>query len=136
MKLTLIKRPDQLFEVAPESEEEAAKIKIGETCEFAIKKVRDPIRHRAYFLMIKMAFDNQDFFTDIEEMRYYLQMKAGFYRKFKSPKGGVIYIPLSIKFAEMDELKFTKVRNAVRDVILKQFDFDPDNQEEIIRLGT
>lgn len=120
MKLALIKRPDQFWELSTEYDyEEASKFAIGEMIEVEAKKVRNPKFHRKFFALLNFIFENQSYFQNFEEMRKCLTMMAGFYTTFISLKGEVLYVPKSIAFANMDELEFADLYFKVIDIAIQ-----------------
>lgn len=84
------------------------KLKIGDVYEIEVKKKRNYEFHKKYFALINLCFENQELFETIEELRYYLTMKSGYYRKVETPKGEM-YLPKSISFSNMDEIEFDKL---------------------------
>jgi hypothetical protein len=79
-------------------------------CLVEYKKNRNYENHKRFFKFIQVAFDNQDFYDDDEQLRKALQMIAGHYEELiiRDKKGNVTthYIPKSIAFDEMDEAEF------------------------------
>lgn len=94
-----------------------AKLKLGEFYEVEIKKKRNILFHRKYFALINICFDNQEIFESADELRYYIIMKAGFVKPIKTPTG-IMYMPISINFASMDEIEFEKLYSASIDVVI------------------
>jgi len=81
----------------------------GDTCRIEHIKGRNYDNHSRYFAFIHTVFDMQDHFHDDEIMRKWVQMKAGYYDEFITPKGKIVYIAKSIAFDKLDELEFRKL---------------------------
>jgi hypothetical protein len=84
------------------------KLKLGEDYEVEIRKPRNYKFHKKYMALINLCFENQDRFTEIDDLRYYLTMKAGFVKKIDTGKGTMI-LPKSISFSKMDDIEFDKL---------------------------
>ena len=115
----------------PSDHEKSQKLKNGEEYEFTVKQPRNPQFHRKFFAMLKACFDTQEDFNDMEEMRAYLTMKAGFYKRVATPQGEMI-LPKSISFAKMDDLEFEELYSKVLDAIIKFLKCDADSFENIL----
>lgn len=83
-----------------------SKLKIGEVYEVEIKKKRNYLFHKKYFALLNLAFDNQDHFELFDDLRDYLIVKSGYYRKITMPNGFEQIKPKSISFLNMDEIEF------------------------------
>ena len=88
----------------------SAKLKEGDIFEIEIKKKRNYEFHKKYFALVNLCFDNQEVFETLDEMRFYLTMKSGFYKTFETEKGKM-YMPKSISFSEMDNIEFQTLYN-------------------------
>ena len=77
--------------------------------EISTKEQRNPVFHRKFFSMIDTCFQNQEKFDNLEDLRAYLIMKAGFHRSIETDKGLMI-LPKSISFEKMDIRDFTRQR--------------------------
>jgi hypothetical protein len=129
MKIHLVKKLNGSF--IPETDEDkerTKKIAVGEVIEVSVKKVRNPKFHRLYFALLQMVMENTETFENINDLRYWLTMKAGFYEEIKTPNG-FLYTPKSIKFDTMDEYEFKDLFNKSVEVIEKQFGWQ---SEEIL----
>jgi hypothetical protein len=81
------------------------KLKLGEEYEVEIKKKRNYLFHKKYFALLNLCFENQDKFTELDDLRYYLTMKSGYVKKIDTGKG-IMMVPKSISFSNMDEIQF------------------------------
>lgn len=130
MELFLIKDHNGLFHPMNDNDrEKAAKIREGEDNLFTLKKIRNIRFHRKYFVLIKMAFENQDQYQDIDDFRYVMQMKAGYYKRIITDKG-VTFLPKSIAFDKMDADEFESLYEAVWKVLYNTFAFERELFEQ------
>lgn len=83
-----------------------SKLKIGEVYEVEIKKKRNYEFHKKYFALLNLAFENQDHFELFDDLRDYLVVKSGYYRKVVMPNGYEDIKPKSISFSSMDNIEF------------------------------
>lgn len=125
MKITLIKKLNNTFQVAFDSDyDKLKKIKHGEPYEFEFKNVRNPKFHRLYFALLNMVFQNQERYNNLDHLRRDLTIEAGYYDLRVDIHGCEVKEPKSISFASMDETEFREYYNAVLDTIVKYFHFD------------
>jgi len=101
----------------------SAKLKENDIYEVDIKRKRNYEFHKKYFALINLCFDNQETFTEFEDLRNYLTMKAGYVKKIETGTGQMI-LPLSISFAKMDNIEFEQLYQKTIDVICKFIDVD------------
>ena len=119
MKIALTKSFNSLKAAYNSDLENIKKLKEGVIYEVNIKKPRNLMFHRKFFALINLVFENQETFDNSEDLRYYLTMKAGFYKKVKTPTGEM-FIPKSLKFDKMDNVEFEEVYNGAIKVIEKE----------------
>jgi len=67
---------------------------------------------KKYFALINLAYENQEHFNNSDEMRAWLTMKAGFYKRVETPTGEM-FQPESISFSSMTEDKFNDLYSKV-----------------------
>lgn len=87
------------------------KLKSGETYEVEIKKKRNYEFHKKYFALLNLCYENQDKFTNFDDLRYYITMKSGWVKRINTGKG-IMLIPKSIKFSSMDNIEVEKLYQA------------------------
>jgi len=110
----------------------SAKLKEGETYEIEIVKKRNSLFHRKYFALLNLCFDNQDVFTEFDELRTYLTCKAGFYKQIETPNGFMI-MPDSISFAKMEQVDFEDLYSKTIQAICNFIDIqEKDIIDEIV----
>lgn len=129
MKITLVKNLNNTFSLAYNSDyENAKKIKAGVVMEYETKKKRNYKFHKKFFAMINLVFDNQEAYSNIEDLRHDLTIEAGFFTRRENLEGDEVKKPLSISFSKMDEYQFNEYYNAILNVVIKHFGH---NKEEL-----
>lgn len=119
------------FKPAYDSDFELAKkIKLNQPYEYEYKKPRNYKFHKKFFALVKMVFDNQEQYTNIEHLRKDLIIESGNYDLRHDLLGVEIREAKSISFASMSEDEFSELYNSVVDVIIKYFHFDKDEIAE------
>ena len=110
-----------------------SRLKLGEVYEVEIKKKRNSGFHKKMFALYNKCYDNQEIFETLDELRYYLTMKAGYYVKRKTPKG-IMYFPKSIQFSNMYEIEFNELyQKTITEVCaLLKIDSESDLLNEIL----
>lgn len=76
-------------------------------CELRV--ARDPIRHKRYFALLTLTFENQERYTNFEIFRKAVQIAAGHVEEIITLDGEVILQAKSICFEDLDEIGFSKV---------------------------
>ena len=135
MKLTLIKNLNNTFSIAYNSDYELAKkLKVNTEYQCEIKKPRNYQFHKKYFALIKMIYDNQERYINIDHLRKDLTIEAGFYTQRENLKGELVYEANSVSFAKMNQEEFDNLYSKTLDAIVKNFNFDKqdiiDNVEQ------
>jgi hypothetical protein len=105
--------------------DKVAKLRPDTEYQIEIRKPRNVQFHRKFFSLLSMVMDNQDAFDNIEELRAYLTMKAGYYKRVVT-KDGEMYLPQSISFANMDDIEFSGFYSRVLDVVCQFLDIQSD----------
>lgn len=88
-------------------------LEIGETLSFSWHKPRSPKFHRLFFAVLHRVFDEQEAFIDVDQMRAWLTVGAGYADFVPGPKGRVVAMPKSIAWHRMDDLEFGELFLAV-----------------------
>ncbi len=99
----------------------ACRLKNGETYQVEIKRPRNIDHHRKMFALYNLCFENQQTFECLEDMRYYLTCKAGYYKRVETLTGEMI-IPKSISFAKMDQTEFNLLYKATLNAVCNFLD--------------
>jgi len=133
-KIALIKQQDNSFKLFTDTDlEESKKIKVGEIYVYEYKKPRNLKFHRKFFALIKLLFDNQEVYQDIEDLRQDLTIAAGYYTIRQDMHGNDVPKPMSISFSSMDEHQFNNLYNDIIDVIVVKFNFNRDDIRENVQ---
>jgi len=119
MKIALIKHFNGLKAAYNSDLENIKKLKEGVVYEITIKKSRNLMFHRKAFALFNLVFENQERFDNLDHLRKYLTIKAGFFDEVNTGKG-VMILPKSIKFEKMDNVEFEEFYNGVIKVIEKE----------------
>lgn len=118
MKLLVTKTPSGLKPCYDSDFYIYAKIPIGETFEIEYKKPRNYKFHKKYFALIKLAFENQQDYRNLNDLRRDLSITAGYYDEVVNKVTGEVYkIAKSISFSSMDENEFSELYERIKDII-------------------
>lgn len=122
MKLSFIKqRGGILIPDCEETEKAMQKVKNGESILIEYKKSRNIGFHKRAFALLNLVLQNQDKYKNINDLLVEFKLKAGHYEEHITMKKGIIYIPKSISFSEMDELEFNEIYSKFIDIALRDF---------------
>ena len=122
MLLEVIKTADgKLLPANEEAIKKLSKVKVGDSILIDYKAKRNPLFHRKGFALLNLIFQNQDRYTNLEDLRVEFRLKAGFYSEHITTKGRLIYIPRSMNFSSMDENEFEELYSKFIDIALKHF---------------
>lgn len=88
-------------------------MEIGETLQFSWRKPRSLKFHRMFFGMLGQLFDRQEQFADVDQLRAWLCVGAGFCEFVPGPKGRMVALPKSIAWVSMDDNEFRELVIAV-----------------------
>jgi len=132
MKILVAKTINGFLKPAYDSDhEQFGKMPLNEVFEIEYKKVRNPKFHRLFFAMLKLCFENQDSYRNLEDLRHDVTIEAGFYTEVVNVITGEIRKkPNSISFSTMDDTEFAEVYTAVRDVIINFLGIESETLEE------
>ena len=126
MEISLVKTLNGSFKPAYDSDYEKAKsIPLNEPFEVKYTKKRNGKFHRKFFALVNLCYQNQSKYNNIEHLRKHLSICSGHYELvFDLETGEQKKEPLSISFANMDEVEFNQLYNDVLNVICEKFLFD------------
>lgn len=85
----------------------------GATMKFSYRLPRSQKHHAYFFGRLQALFERQESFTDLEHLLTFLKVGAGFVEFLPSPKG-LVAVPKSIAWDQLDEKEFTEVHQAIR----------------------
>lgn len=130
MKICLVKGLDNKFSIAyPSDYEIAKKLTVGKEFFFEVKKSRNIKFHRKAFALFNLVFQNQERYSNMEDLRHDLIIEAGYYIERVDLNGATVKQAKSISFASMDELEFSKFYDDIINTIVLHFNF---NKQAII----
>jgi hypothetical protein len=133
MKLHVIKTQTGLKPAYDSDYETYSKIPLNEVFEIEYKKPRNIKFHRKYFALIKLAFENQTDYRNLNDLRRDISIVAGYYDEVVNKVTGEVYkMPKSISFAQMDEIEFSELYERTKDVICKWLGVTDESIEEEI----
>jgi hypothetical protein len=85
----------------------------GEIAEVATRIPRSGPFHRFHMAIGQAVFDAQDRFTQFEQFRNWLKIGAGHVEWVPGPKSGIVPLPKSISYAELEEPEMREVHEAM-----------------------
>jgi len=106
--------------------DQLSKLPKGEVMQFDVKRPRNVRFHRKYFALLNLGFDNQDRYSNFDHFRKVVQMKAGHFDEVATDKG-LVFLPRSISFSDMDETAFSELYDGVLDVVADMLGTAPDD---------
>lgn len=111
------------------SKKKLNKVAVGESFLMDFKPKRNYKFHKKMFALLSIVFRNQNKYDTLEDLRTEMKLKSGWYTEHLTMKQGIIYIPKSMSFADMDALEFEDVYSKFIDIALR--DFIPMNKQEL-----
>lgn len=96
------------------------KLKIDEVYEFDVKHPRNYEFHKKYFALLNLVYANQQKWTDFDGFRAYVVIKSGYSKKYITDKG-LLVLPDSISFGNMDAFKFQEMYNSTINFLIREF---------------
>lgn len=121
MKILVVKTLNGSLKPAYDTDLEVfKKMPKGEPFEIEYKKKRNPLFHRKYFSLMNLAYNNQDTYEHLDDVRRYITVMSGFVDEFVNKDTGEVFLsPKSISFDSMDELEFSGLYEKSKNVISK-----------------
>ena len=133
MKLHVIKTQTGLKPAWDSDYEIYSKIPLNEVFEIEYRKPRNYNFHKKYFALIKLAFENQTDYRNLNDLRRDISIVVGYYDEVVNKVTGEVYkMPKSISFAQMDEIEFSELYERTKDVICKWLGVTDESIEEEI----
>ena len=108
------------------------KIKIGTTFYVTYKPKRNYENHKRFFSMLKLVFDNQSFYKDMDNILEIIKFRSGYFDTIITHKGAKHYKTKSISFDTMDEEQFKMFFSKAIDVALELIDIRQEELEDMI----
>lgn len=132
----MVRKEFGLFPATDEDMEKLLRVKKGEVAEVNVKVLRNYALLRKFWALVNVAWSflteaQQKFFHDsVDGFRCTLEVAAGYYDEFYDlTRKTWIQKPKSIAFDKMDEAEFSKLYEAVVNVIFKIFLKQVDKDE-------
>lgn len=141
----LVKKWSQLIPYEDEDKKILDKVKEGEFVSFSTYDVRSVLYHRRFFKLLSKVLDHipekvmtytdketgliSDRYTSVDTLLIELKLQLGYYDLHITLGGKEIYVPRSIDFKNMSQMKFQKFVKVAQPVILKRF--IPDITSEV-----
>lgn len=88
-------------------------LEIGQTLTFSYRMARSPKHHRLFFAKLQSLLARTEAFTDLDKLRKWLTLGAGYAEFVPGLDGRPNAIPLSLDFDAMDEAEFSELHRAV-----------------------
>ena len=85
----------------------------GETLTFSYRMPRSPAHHRFFFQKLNSLLERTETFDDLDRLRYWLVMGAGYFDLVPGFDGKPNAIPRSLDFTQMDEAEFAELHHQV-----------------------
>jgi hypothetical protein len=133
MKLLVIKTPRGLLPVYDSDLENYCKIPMNEEFEIEYTKKRNLKFHKKYFALMKLAFENQQDYRSLNDMRRDIAIVSGFYDEVVNKiTGEILKVAKSISFSNMEETEFSELYEKTKDTISKWLGISDENIENEI----
>lgn len=133
MKLLVIKNQRGLIPAYNSDYDAYSKIPLNEIFEIEYKKPRNIKFHRKYFSLLKLAFENQSDYNNINDMRYDFNIVLGYYDEIVNKITGEVYKKSkSISFNNMEETEFSELYEKTKDLICRWIGITNEQIEENI----
>jgi hypothetical protein len=85
----------------------------GQTLAFSYRMPRSPAHHRLFFAKLGSLLSRTEAFDDLDKLRYWLVMGAGYCDFVPGLDGKPNAIPKSLDFTQMDETEFAELHHQV-----------------------
>jgi hypothetical protein len=89
----------------------------GNTVTCQVKQPRNVLHHRKFFALMSKVFENQEYFTSIEQLVAALKIAIGHVDVVQTRRG-TFTIPKSISFAKMDQAQFSEFYERAVDFVV------------------
>lgn len=118
MKFIVVKTNGGLKPLYESDFEIYSKIKVGEEFEIEYRKRRNLRFHKKAFALFKLCFENQEAYSNLNDLRRDLTITAGYYHETANVLTGEVFKHAkSISFSSMCEIEFSEYYEAVKNVI-------------------
>lgn len=122
-QITVTKRDDGKLGGFTERDERAyakfraslTELEVGELFTVSVWFPRNPKLHKLHFALIKALYEQQEQFEDMDGLRKWLYVGAGYADFLPGPKGRMVAIPKSISYDKIDDADFSDLHRKVAD---------------------
>lgn len=121
---------DGLHPIHNSDSDTLSKLKLNTDYKFVVTKPRNIGRHRMFFAMINMVYENQEQYNNTTDLREQLTIAAGYFRNIETLIGTIEKRAQSISFSKMDDIEFNDYYKAVWGVIAKWLDMSDEMMRE------
>lgn len=129
MKVYLTKRGGGFWPADQEATDVARGYKHGALVQVDLKRARNPMHHRKGMALMRLLFENQDREANFDRFRTELKIRIGAYDEFITAAGELVYVPLKLDFASMDQDTFaTRIYRPLTQLALTDY-FPPGATE-------
>ena len=101
--------------------EYAQTAKEGQLFVIDLKVQRNPQQHKLFFALLKFVVNQSDKYTSVEELLVSLKIATGRVKTIIGHDGKTYFVPESISFASMDQVKFRRFFEASIQLICDRF---------------
>lgn len=91
----------------------------GEAVLCEVKRARNPEAHRKAFALLRLVLDNQNTYSNIDDLLTEIKLRAGHYDEYVTSRGELVYTPRSIAFADMCEDEFAEFYSKMIDAMIR-----------------
>jgi len=130
MKITVVKKFGKYVPAYDSDYEKSKKHKEGEFYEIEIKQPRNIKFHNKYFALLNLVFENQENYTNIDDLRREITIDIGYYHEYVTIHGEIKKQAKSISFANMDDFEFSELYGKTINEILANY-LTGNTREEI-----
>lgn len=122
MRILLAKTGLNQFAPADEAAEKVmSRVGRGQCVYAEVKRARNPGFHRKFMKMLRLAYDNQAFYSSFESFRREVVMRCGYAQAHVHIDGTRSMTPESISFDSMDQDTFETLYEEAISVICEDF---------------
>jgi hypothetical protein len=89
----------------------------GECYQLTVWFPRNQKLHGLHFVLLTTVFDNQEQFSDLDQLRMWLQVGAGHCTFVPGPTGRMVALPKSISFRAVDDQDFAEHHEKMKDFL-------------------
>jgi len=127
--IALIKTGKHFIPSLSDDNERVKRIPEGTIIEVKFSKRRNGKFHRKCFALLNVIFANQDQYENIDHLREAMLIEGGFCKTVITLDGKVNYIPESMSYDQMDDIRFSEVYQKFIDIAIRRFAIGKDEQE-------